>query len=186
MKFIFNKVMAAVLLVLCLTVCVTVPAFAVTPSTDAVTATMGDQNSSGAYRVASKFDGTNGYIQFASDTGMLFPYTTGSTTYTITAAQSGNVIVFNNGSGTAANGTTFLLPTAQPGMRYTIIADIAKWFYVDAQSTDTINFSTATAGQRISNSATAAAGDNIILYCATAGSWSVGPRVGTWAVGPGQ
>lgn len=161
----------------------------VSPSFAETTATFGDQNSSGTYRMVATNSGTNaadGLITFAFDTGIKFPYTTGSTTYTITAAQTGTTIVFNNGGGTASNGTTFLLPTAVVGMQYTIVADVAKWFYLDCQTTDVINFSTATAGQRISNSATAVAGDSITVFCATAGQWSVKSRIGTWAVGPGQ
>lgn len=147
------------------------------------TATFGDYNSSNVYRLSANSDGT---LTFASDTSILYPYSTASTNQTLTALQSGSTIIFNNGAGSAANGTAFTLPTAAVGMQYTIVADVAKWFFVDAQSTDTINFSTATAGQRISNSASAAAGDSITLFCATATKWSVVDHFGTWAVGPGQ
>jgi hypothetical protein len=147
------------------------------------TATFGDYNSSNAYRLTADSDGV---LTFASDTAVKYPYSTASTNQTLTATQSGSTIIFNNGSGVAQNGTTFLLPTAVVGMQFTIVADVAKWFFVDAQSTDTINFSTATAGQRISNSATAIAGDSITLFCATANKWSVVDHNGTWAVGPGQ
>lgn len=159
------------------------------------TATFGDQNSSGAYRLRADVDSstsncaanaTCGWVVYAQDTGIYYPYTTASTNQTLTAAQTGTTIVFNNGATTAANGTMFILPTAAVGMEFTIIADVAKWFYVDAQSTDTINFSTASAGQRISNVGSGLAGDNITLFCATAGSWSIKSKVGTWSVGPGQ
>ncbi len=154
------------------------------------TATFGDQNASGVYRLRAETDqstGTNyGWVVFAQDTGIYLPYTTASTNQTLVAAQTGTTIVFNNGAGTAQNGTAFTLPTAAVGMEYTIVADVAKYFFVDAQGTDTINFSTATAGQRISNSASALAGDSITLFCATANKWSVKSKVGTWAVGPGQ
>ncbi len=152
------------------------------PSFAAVkTATFGDYNSSNVYRLTADSDGT---LTYASDTSILYPYSTASTNATLTALQSGSIIVFNNGAGAAASGTQFTLPTAAVGMEYTIVADIAKWIYVDAQSTDTINFSTATAGQRINNSSTAAKGDSITLFCASAGNWSVVDRIGTWAVGP--
>lgn len=147
------------------------------------TATFGDYNSSNAYRLTADSDGV---LTFASDTSVLYPYSTASTNQTLTALQSGSTIVFNNGASTAANGTLFILPTAAVGMQFTIVADVAKWFYVDAQSTDTINFSTATAGQRISNSASALAGDSITLFCSTANKWSVVDHNGTWAIGPGQ
>lgn len=148
------------------------------------TATFGDQNSSKAYRLTANSDGT---LTYASDTSLLYPYSTASTNQTLTALQSGSIVVFNNGAGqAAAGGTQFTLPTAAVGMQYTVIADAAKWFYIKPQSTDTINFSTATAGQRISNSVSTAAGDSITLFCATANLWSVLDKNGTWGVGPGQ
>lgn len=154
------------------------------------TATFGDQNASGEYRLKADTDsstGTNlGWVTYAQDTGIYYPYSTASTNQTLIASQTGSVTVFNNGAGTAQNGTLFLLPTATVGMQFTIIADIAKWFFVDCQNTDTINFSTATAGQRISNSGSAAAGDSITFFCATANKWSIADKSGTWAVGPGQ
>lgn len=109
-----------------------------------------------------------------------------TTNLTLDASQTGQIIVFNNSTGVAANGTRYILPTAVIGMQYTIIADTAKWFYVDPANADIINFSTATAGQRISNATTAAIGDSITLVCQTAGTWSIQSRVGTWVVGPGQ
>jgi len=147
------------------------------------TATFGDQNSSKDNRM---FATTDGVIHFASDTGILLPYTTTSTNQTLTAAQTGTTVIFNTVGGVAQDATKFTLPTAAVGMQFTIVSDIAKWFYVDVQSTDTIKYSTATAGDRISNSATAAAGDSITLFCATANTWSIKSKVGTWAVGPGQ
>lgn len=144
------------------------------------TATFGDYNSSNVYRLSANSDGT---LTYASDSSIMYPYSTASTNQTLTALQSGSIFVFNNGSGTAQSGTQFNLPTAAVGMQYTIVSDIAKWFFVDSQSTDTIKFSTAVAGNRINNSSSAAAGDSITLFCATANTWSVVSRVGTWAVG---
>lgn len=150
-----------------------------------MTAQLGVYNSTDtAYGL--EVDNANQFTFAPTGSSIKWPSTTASTNNTLTTSQSGLVVVFNNGGGTAASGTTFMLPTATVGLEYTIVADIAKWFYVDAQTTDTINFSTATAGQRISNSATAAAGDSITLYCATVNKWSVVNKSGTWAVGPGQ
>lgn len=114
------------------------------------------------------------------------PGSVATTNITLTAAQLGTVIVFNNSTGVAANGTQFTLPTAVVGMQYTVISDTAKFFYIKPASADIINFSTATTGQRISNATTAAAGDSITLVCQTAGQWSIQSRIGTWVVGPGQ
>jgi hypothetical protein len=143
------------------------------------TATFGDKNSSNEYRIKADSDGL---ITFAQDTGIKYPYTTGSTNTTLTAAQTGTTFVFNNGDGTAANGTMFTLPTAVVGMRYTFIADVAKWMYIKPQSTDTINFASTATGWRINNSSTAAIGDNIELFCATANTWSARVGKGTWAM----
>ena len=149
-------------------------------SGDAVS-TFGDQNSSNVYRVVAD---NNGVVTFAQDTGIKYPYTTGSTNQTLTAAQTGTTIIFNNGSGVATNGTTFTLPTAVVGMKYTVVADIAKWFYLTPQSTDTINFLASAQGYRMNNSSTKAAGDSITVLCATANTWSIVDKNGTWATGP--
>jgi hypothetical protein len=145
-----------------------------------LTATFGDKNSSNVHRIEAD---NNGVVTFAQDTGIKYPYTSGSTNQTITAAQTGTTIVFNNGSGVAASGTMFTLPAAVVGMEYTIIADIAKWFYVKPASGEIINFSNLSANQRISNAGSGVAGDSITLFCATAGQWSVKSRIGTWANG---
>lgn len=112
------------------------------------------------------------------------PGVVATTNTTLDSSQVGVVIVFNNSTGVAANATQFTLPSAVVGMNYTVIADTNKWFYIKPDASDTINFSTATAGQRISNSASAAIGDSISLVCVTAGKWSLIDRTGTWAVGP--
>lgn len=104
-----------------------------------------------------------------------------TTNITLDASQVGQVIVFNNSTGVAANGTQFTLPTAVVGMQYTIIADTAKWIYIAPASTDTINIASSGAGKRISNSGSAAIADSITLVCQTAGTWSIQVKVGTWA-----
>ena len=152
-------------------------------SIDGLVSTLGIKNSSNVHPIEVDKDGL---VVFGATAAMKFPYATGSTTYTITAAQTGTTIVFNNGAGTAVSGAIFMLPTAVVGMQYTIVADVAKYFYLDCQTSDIINFSTATAGQRISNSGSAAAGDSITVFCATDGQWSIKNKVGTWAVGPAQ
>lgn len=115
-----------------------------------------------------------------------YPGSVATTNTTLTATQSGNIIIFNNSTGVAQNGTMFTLPTATLGLDYTIIADTAKWFYIKPDPADIINFSTATTGQRISNSASAAAGDTIELLCFTVGQWTIRDKTGTFGIGPGQ
>lgn len=108
------------------------------------------------------------------------PGSVATTNTTLDASQVGQVIVFNNSTGVAANGTQFSLPIAVVGMQYTIIADTAKWFYVKPGVGDIINFSTNAANNRISNKTTAAIGDSITLVCQTANQWSIQAKSGTW------
>lgn len=143
------------------------------------TGTFGDQNSNKDYRIIST---TDGVIHVAQDTGVLFPYTTGSTNQTLTAAQTGTTYVFNNGAGTAQGLTIFTLPTSAVGMQYSFISDIAKSFRIKPQSADIIDYSTAVAGSKVNNGGSALAGDSITLFCATAGKWSIKNKVGTWTV----
>lgn len=107
------------------------------------------------------------------------PGSVATTNLTLDSTQVGTVVVFNGTS----NNTQFTLPTAVVGMQYTVISDVAKYISIQPASTDTINFSTASAGQRINNSGSAAIGDSITLVCQTAGKWSIQFRVGTWSVG---
>lgn len=110
------------------------------------------------------------------------PGSVATTNITLDATQVGTVIVFNNSTGVAANGTQFTLPTAVVGMQYAFIADTAKWIYLKPASTDTINLLNTVAGTRIANVATAAIGDSITLVCQTANIWSIQAKSGTWAV----
>lgn len=104
-----------------------------------------------------------------------------TTNTTLDASQVGQVIVFNNSTGVAANGTQFTLPTAVIGMQYILIADTANWIYIKPASADTINIASTAVGKRVSNSGSAAIGDSITLVCQTAGTWSIQSKSGTWA-----
>lgn len=151
------------------------------------TATFGDKNSSGVYRLRADntfISGANyGFITFAQDTGIVYPYlSTATTNTTLLAQQSGSTIIFGNGSGTAANGTKYTLPAATVGLQYTFISDVAKYFRVDSVSPDIINYSTAIAGSAVNNSGSALAGDSITIFCANAGFWSIKDKVGTWTI----
>lgn len=108
------------------------------------------------------------------------PGSIATTNTTLSVSQLGSVIVFNNSTGVAQNGTQFTLPTAVVGMQYTVIADTAKWFYMNPASTDTINITSGGVGKRISNSGSAAIGDSITLVCQTPNTWSIQAKSGTW------
>lgn len=110
------------------------------------------------------------------------PGSIATTNTTLDATQVGTVIVFNNSTGVAQNGTQFTLPTAVVGMQYTVIADTAKWFFMNPASTDTINIASTGVGRRISNSGSAAIGDSITLVCQTPNTWSIQAKSGTWAI----
>lgn len=157
-------------------------AFAVTR-----TATFGDQNASGNYRLKADMDTINGvnvgYLTFAQDTGIYSPYvSTATTNTTLTAAQTGTTVVFNNGAGVAANATTYTLPASTVGMQFTVVSDVAKYFRLAPTGTDVFKYSTATTNSKISNSGSALAGDSITVFCSIAGEWSIKDKVGTWGV----
>ena len=143
------------------------------PSFAAVTATLGDQNSSGSYRVQVDSDGV---VTFASDTGIRFPYEAATTSDTLTAAESGKTIV----SSAPTQAPTFTLPAAAVGMEFTFVAATAVSIILDPNGTDIFKYASLSAGDRIYNSS-AAAGDTIRVFCATANQWAVTPIVGTWA-----
>lgn len=149
------------------------------------TATFGDYNASGVYRMRADTDSStgSGYITFAQDTGIVYPYiATATTNTTLTAFQTGAIIIFNNGTGVAAHGTTYILPAATVGLQYTFTSDVAKAFRVDVTGTDLFAYSTAVAGSAVTNTGSALAGDSITVFCGIAGVWSIVDKVGTWTV----
>lgn len=143
------------------------------------TATLGSQNKvSGDYTMWVTNDGV---VHYAKDTGIHFPYLTpASTSQTLTAAQSGTVLVINNANGTYVNGAMFLLPPAIPKLEYTFVIDVAKVFRIQPASGEIINYSTDIANSKVKNTSSAI-GDSIEVFCATTGQWSVKSRTGTWA-----
>lgn len=176
----FNKLKYALMVMILVCMAFIMPSISMAQSLyNTTTSTLGTQNSNGDYAVTVTQDRV---VHFAQDTGTLFAYTTASTNQTLTAAQTGTTMVFNNGAGTASGLTAFTLPTAAVGMRFTVIADIAKSFRIKPQSADIINYSTAIAGSKVNNGGSALAGDSIQLFCATAGKWSIATKVGTWTV----
>lgn len=150
------------------------------------TATIGDLNDSGVYRLRADMDtagssnctssqSTCGWVVYAQDTGIFMPYATSTTNTTLVPSQSGTTFVSTSTSTNAA----FTLPTAAVGMDYTIVAGSAKQLQVRVQSTDTIAFASLAAGQGLVNS-TAALGDTIELFCYVANTWVVKNHDGTW------
>lgn len=118
-----------------------------------------------------------GWQQALNPNYINYPGAPVTTNQTLSAAQSGNIIVFNGSS----NNTKFTLPAAVIGEDFTIVGDSAKYFHVVVQAADIINFSTLVAGDGVSNSGSAAKGDSIELVCQTNGQWSIKNRQGTWA-----
>ncbi len=127
-------------------------------------------------RYGLEVDNLNSFYFSPTGASILWPGTTSTTNQTLTIANSGQVIVM---TGTSDN-TRYTLPTAVVGMRFEIIADVAKILQITPQSTDTINYSSLTAGQGLKSSS-AAIGDRIALFCAVANKWSVEEMSGTWA-----
>ncbi len=144
------------------------------PSFAAVTATLGDQNSSGNYRVQVDSDGV---VTFAANTGIIFPYEAATTSDTLTAAESGKTFVVTPAAGSPP---TYTLPVAAVGMEFTFVTTNTVSVYLDPNGTDIFKYASLSAGDRIYNSS-AAAGDTIRVFCATANQWAVTPIAGTWA-----
>ncbi len=148
-------------------------------------ATFGDQNSSGVYRLTANADSstsncasgqTCGWMVFAQDTGIYWPYTTATTTTTLVPAQSGTTIVV-----TPIQGNTRVnLPAATVGMEYAIVDDAAFSLAVYPATGETINFASLAASAGLINSSTPAKGDSLTLFCSVAGKWSVSNMRNTW------
>ena len=143
-----------------------------------MTAQLGVYNSTdGTYGL--EVDNNNQFHFSQTGSGIWYPGVDATTNVTLTANQSGQTIVQNN---TTYNNVQFTLPTAQVGMTFTFIVDVAKTIKVLPQSTDTINYSSLTAGQSITNTS-AAKGDHLQLICVSATNWSIVDQGGTWAHG---
>lgn len=182
MKFTLRGLLVALVML-----AVASPAFA------EITATIGDQNSSGVYRATSYFDGTSGYIVFASDTGLKYPYenyTTINTNNTLLSAESGKVITDTGGSTDATGvctagkgGSKHILPTAAPGLVFTFTAGSKCVMTVDTVDTNdriryTISGTALDGGDSIKS--TGQAGDSVTLFSTVANMWDVVQMKGTW------
>lgn len=146
-----------------------------------VVATMGNQNSSGKYTVEVSTDGSKETVTFASDAAILFPYQSGTTNDTLTAADSGRTYVVTSGGTSPA---ILQLPAAAVGMVFPIVSATTYAVYINPNGTDRINYASLSAGHAIYNSS-AAKGDKITFYCVTANEWTVSVDVGTWATAGG-
>jgi len=142
-----------------------------------ITTALGNKNSSGNYRMTID---TDGIVTFQTDTAINFPYQSGTTNDTLTAADSGRTYVIGEGTDAAP----FLrLPAAVPGMVFPFISSSSSHsVYIIPNGTDIINYASLVAGDSIYNSS-AAKGDSITLICTTANQWDVDIHNGTWADG---
>lgn len=145
-----------------------------------VTATLGDRNSSGEYRVKAD---TDGVVTYASDTGIVLPYVnyasagTGSSV-TLTAAQSGTVITDTGGATPTTTGSCrkFVLPRAAPGLNFTFTTGGKCTMTIDTVDTsDQILYSISGTGLDAGDSikSTGQAGESITLFSTVANKWSV-------------
>lgn len=139
------------------------------------TDTVGDKNTSGIHRVEVK----DGVFTFAADTGIEFPYQSGTTNDTLAAADSGRTYVISSG---ATSAVYLNLPAAVPGMVYPFINSSTEEVYINPDGTDIINYASLSAGDTIYNSSSAK-GDSIKLICTVANTWDVEINNGTWQDG---
>lgn len=164
------------LFLMALLVCLSGNAFA-----DVLTATVGDRNSSNVYRLSTSRDSSsNGYLAYAADTGIKYPYLESTTNLTLASYQSGIII----GAYPSSTNTTYTLPTAVAGLDYYLVDgdSTGKTWQIAIQSTDYIAFTGEILGRGIKNTS-AAQGDQIELFCVFAGQWLIKDKTGTWAVG---
>lgn len=146
------------------------PAFAVSR-----TATFGDQNSSGTYRLTAENDGQ---LTFASDTSIKYPYSTHSTvsTNTLDDLDTGKFIVDTGGA-------KHVLPTPEAGMVLTFSAGAQVYMTVDTATTDTTILYSVTGtsldgGDSIKS--TGQAGDSVTLCAPNTTTWAICGMKGTW------
>ncbi len=149
------------------------------------TATFGDQNASNVYRLRADMDSstsncaansTCGWVVFAQDTGIYWPYTTATTTTTLVPAQSGTTLVVTP----VQNNTRVNLPAATVGMEFAIVDSAAFSLAVYPATGETINFASLAASAGLVNSSTPAKGDSLTLFCSVAGKWDVANMRNTW------
>lgn len=163
-----------------------------TPAFAETTATFGDQNSSGEYRMKATFDGTSGVITFASNTGIYFPYenyTTPNTANALIAAESGKTITDTGGAvGTSGNASLgacskHTLPRAAPGMVFSFSTGSNCTMTVDTVDTsDTILYSISGARLDAGDSikSTGQAGDSVTLFSTVANQWQIKEMHAIW------
>lgn len=142
------------------------------------TATFGDKNSLNVYRLTATNDGV---LTYAQDTGIKYPYTTATTTTTLTAVQTGTTLVVTP----IQNNTRVNLPASTVGSIYNVIDSAAFSLAVYPVTGETINFASLTASQGLINSTSPAKGDALTLICTVAGKWDVYEMRNTWvAIAP--
>lgn len=142
-----------------------------------MTAQLGVYNSTDK-QYGLEVDNSNNFIFAPSGASIKYPSSVQTTNFTLTAANSGQIIVFTGTS----NYTRFTLPTATVGMDIDIVSGVAKYMTITPASTDTIVLTaTLPQGANISNSGSAAVGDEMELFCAAANTWYVRNQKGTWA-----
>ena len=152
--------------------------FAAVPVDASKVTALGRKNTSEEYVFEIDEDGL---VTFRADAGIKFPYQSGTTNDTLTAADSGRTYVTSSGT---VGAVLIDLPDAVPGLNYPFITGTTHSVYINPEGTDIINYASLAAGDSIYNS-TAAKGDSIILFCVTADQWEVDIHNGTWADGNG-
>lgn len=166
-----GKIIIAVMAIMCF-LSSTIPIDAAT-----VTA-LGRKDSTDTYVVEIDEDNI---VNFRSDAGIKFPYQSGTTNDTLTAADSGRTFVTSSGT---VSSVFLNLPDAVPGLNYPVITGTTHSVYINPLGTDIINYASLAAGDSIYNSS-AAKGDSIVLICVIADQWEVDIHNGTWATGGG-
>ena len=142
-------------------------------------ATMGRKNpTSGEYavKVDTNVSGDQ-TVTYDVNTARLFPYQSGTTNDTLTAADSGRTYVVTSG---ATSEVQLTLPAAAVGMVFSFVSATTEVMRIHPDGSDIINYASLSAGDSIKNTS-AAKGDKCTFVCVTSNEWSFTPDVGTFA-----
>jgi len=151
-----------------------------------VTATFGDKNSSGEYRMKAD---TDGVVTYASDTAIMLPYehyTSANTANALALTECGKTIVDMGGAAgpTALGaGSKHTLPRATPGCEFTFIVGSKSTITVDTvDASDTILYSISGTGLDAGDSikSTGQAGDAVTVFSTVANKWGIKTMKAVW------
>lgn len=105
--------------------------------------------------------------------------------FTERAVTSDTITANESGKSVSVDCTTrcqFTLPTAEPGLSFTFVSEVAEVFDIDVATTaDTIRYLSMSAGDKLTSPG--AVSDSVELFSTQANYWNVKNMKGTWVDG---